>query len=537
VKPERFGRYEVLAEIGDGAMGRVYSAWDPVVTRKVAIKTIKTERLPKGQAEEFLERFRREAQAAGGLNHPNIVNIFDIGDDHIVMEYIEGQNLQDRIREEGRLSPEALSALLGPIAEALDHAHAAGIIHRDIKPANIMIQADGQPRLTDFGVARIADSAMTATGEILGSPTYMSPEQVAGLEVTSRADVYSLAVVAYEALTGQPPFKGKTITAVISRVMHDEPPPPRRWNADLPTRYDNVFARALAKDPAERFGSAVELVSALDIRALELALDDLVPVDEQYPDAGLVRASSGNARGGAVPGSRPGTGSEAPTAAFTPLPTAPETGGSPPLPPPPADTETTPAEGPRIAGQPWLWALVGGLIATTVLGAAAVIAVVLYLMRPGGEPEATGTPVAVSSLTPVVELEEPAPARSATARARPTASKGAAPKPRATPSPVVSEGQLVPMGPGVTPPRRVTGTPAPYPALARRVQLTGTVTVSMIVSEHGEPLDPTIEESGGDVLDQAVLDAVKGWHFEPARKDGVKVRVRWTVRQKFTFSR
>ncbi len=532
--PERFGRYEVLAELGDGAMGRVYSAWDPAVTRVVAIKTIKTERLPKQHSAEYLERFRREAQAAGGLNHPNIVNIFDIGDDHIVMEYIEGQNLQDRIQQEGRVSPEVLSALLGPIAQALDHAHAAGIIHRDIKPANIMIQADGQPKLTDFGVARIADSAMTATGEILGSPTYMSPEQVAGLEVTPRSDVYSLAVVAYEALTGQPPFKGKTITAVISRVMHDTPPPPRRWNAELPTRYDDVFARALSKEPAERFATASELASALDIRSFELALDDLVPVEEDS-DAGLAGAGSVAAAHGRAFGPVPEVGSEDSTAAFPP--------SSPPL-----ETSATPTAWPAIARRPWLWTLVGGLIAMTVVGAAALIGIGIYLLRPGAGPGATAgpselpdaeTPFAVSSPAPTSEAEVPASEPSATSPARRAPSKSAAAKPRAmpTPAPVVSEGQLVPMGPGVTPPRRVVGTPAPYPALARRVQQTGTVTVSMIVSEHGEPLEPTIEESAGVILDQAVLDAVKGWHFEPARRNGVKVRVRWTVRQKFTFSK
>jgi serine/threonine-protein kinase len=357
----------VLAELGDGAMGRVYKAWDPVVTRTVAIKTIKTERLPKMHTGEYLERFRREAQAAGGLNHPNIVNIFDIGEDHIVMEYIEGQNLQDRIREEGRVPPETVSALLGPIAEALDHAHAAGIIHRDIKPANIMIQADGQPKLTDFGVARIADSAMTATGEILGSPTYMSPEQVAGLEVTPRSDVYSLAVVAYEALTGQPPFQGKTITAVISRVMHDEPPPPCQWNAELPTRYDDVFARALAKQPAERFATASELVSALDIRSFELALDDLVPVVVEDSAAGLARAGSAAAVQGGAFEPVPEVGSEDAKAAL-------------PSSLPALETATPPLAWPAIASRPWLWALVGVLIATTVLGAAALIGVVIYLL-------------------------------------------------------------------------------------------------------------------------------------------------------------
>jgi protein TonB len=224
-------------------------------------------------------------------------------------------------------------------------------------------------------------------------------------------------------------------------------------------------------------------------------------------------------------------GSDADSAAPEPAPVGPETGAAPS---PPRS----------IADRPWLWALVGGLIAATAVGVAVLIGVVFYMLRPGpettaGPPEPldadTAAVVSPPAPEPEVEAPKPAPAPSATARARPAAPKSAATKAPATAG--VREGQLVEMGPGVTPPRRVTGTPAPYPALARRVRLTGTVTVSMIVSEHGEPLEPTIEESGGPILDKAVLDAVKGWHFEPARKNGVRVRVRWTVRQKFTHSK
>jgi len=272
--PERFGRYEVLEEIGDGAMGRVYRAWDPVVRRTVAIKTVKSEYLARDTADEYLRRFRREAQSAGGLDHPAIVRVFDLGDDHLVMELVEGRTLHRLIREEGRLTPEETLRLLAPVADAVDHAHRAGIIHRDIKPANIMVQPDGQPKLMDFGVAKIEASVMTTAGQVLGSPSYMAPEQIAGENVTSRADVYSLAVVAYEMLTGQAPFQGSTITQVIYRVMHEAPPPPRRWNATLPERYDDIFARALAKDPAARFATAGELVGALDIKELEFALSD-----------------------------------------------------------------------------------------------------------------------------------------------------------------------------------------------------------------------------------------------------------------------
>ena len=274
--PERFGRYEVIDEIGDGAMGRVYRAWDPGVNRVVAVKTIKSEYLTRDTADEYLRRFRREAQSAGGLNHPAIVRVFDLGDDFLVMELVEGRTLHRLIREEGRLAPEEALRLLAPVAEAVDHAHRAGIVHRDIKPANIIVQPNGQPKLMDFGVAKIEASVMTTAGQILGSPSYMSPEQIAGENVTSRSDLYSLAVVAYEMLTGQPPFQGKTITQVIYQVMHEAPPPPRRWNAGLPARYDDVFARALAKDPAARFATAGEFVAALDIKELEYMLSEPV---------------------------------------------------------------------------------------------------------------------------------------------------------------------------------------------------------------------------------------------------------------------
>ena len=272
--PERFGRYEVIDELGDGAMGRVYRAWDPAVNRVVAVKTIKSEYLTRDTADEYLRRFRREAQSAGGLNHPAIVRVFDLGDDFLVMELVEGRTLHRLIREEGRLAPEKALRLLAPVADAVDHAHRAGIVHRDIKPANVMVDPGGQPKLMDFGVAKIEASVMTTAGQILGSPSYMSPEQIAGENVTSRSDLYSLAVVAYEMLTGQPPFQGKTITQVIYKVMHEAAPPPRRWNAALPARYDDVFARALAKDPAARFPTAGEFIAALDIKELEYVLSE-----------------------------------------------------------------------------------------------------------------------------------------------------------------------------------------------------------------------------------------------------------------------
>ena len=282
--PERFGRYQVLEQIGDGAMGRVYRARDPVVGRVVAIKTIKSEYLSREEAPEYLRRFRREAQAAGVLNHAGIVSIFDVGEDHIVMEHLEGQTLQALLKERGRLAPAEAALVLGPVAAALDHAHRQGVVHRDIKPSNIMILPDGRPKLMDFGIAHFESSVMTSTGQILGSPSYMAPEQVAGRTVTSRTDVYALGVVAYEAVTGQRPFQGSNVTTVIYKIMSEPAPPPRSLNDTLPTRYDDIFRKALAKDPAERFATAAELVVALEIKEFEAALSAAI-VPEAAPES------------------------------------------------------------------------------------------------------------------------------------------------------------------------------------------------------------------------------------------------------------
>jgi serine/threonine-protein kinase len=287
--PKTFGRYEVETLIGDGAMGRVYRGFDPLVRRAVAIKTFKTEGLDEATGMDYVRRFRREAQAAGALSHPHIVSIFDVGDDYFVMEFLEGKTLQALIEERRKLEPADALKLFTPIADALDYAHRKGVIHRDIKPGNIMVLPDGRTKLMDFGVARIESSQMTKAGEVLGSPSYMAPEQIAGHEVTSRADLFSVAAVAYQAITGQKPFQGQTVTTVIYKVVHEDPPPPRSWNQELPPRYDEVFRKALAKDPAARFPTARAFVAALDIREFEAVAFDALetrPMPAARPDPG-----------------------------------------------------------------------------------------------------------------------------------------------------------------------------------------------------------------------------------------------------------
>jgi serine/threonine-protein kinase len=269
MNPSRLGRYEILADLGRGAMGRVYRARDPIVDREVALKTLQIEEFPKRQQEEILARFRREAQAAGQLNHANIVTIFDVGESFFVMEMVKGETLQAYLARKGRLDLDETLGILSPIAAALDYAHRRGVVHRDVKPANIMLTDRGIPKLMDFGLAHTEATVLTRAGQSLGSPAYMSPEQIQGFDPTSRADLYSLSVVAYEMLTGVRPFAGKNVTTLLHQVVHDTPPPPRQFNAALPARYDDLFQKALSKLPEERFESGGSFITELNLKELE----------------------------------------------------------------------------------------------------------------------------------------------------------------------------------------------------------------------------------------------------------------------------
>jgi tRNA A-37 threonylcarbamoyl transferase component Bud32 len=264
VPPQKtFGRYESLGLLGEGAMGRVYRAFDPATQRVVAVKTLRPELLLRGDAAESLQRFHREVVAAARLDHPNIVTVFDVGDDYFVMELLEGLTLEAVLRQRGRLEPAAACAVLLPVARALDHAHGLGTIHRDIKPANIMLANDGRPIVMDFGVAHLMSGAITASGQLLGSPAYLAPEQINGAAATSHSDLFSLAVTAYEALTARMPFDGATLAEFLFAVVELPPRPPSTMLPPLPTAYDGIFERALAKDPARRFPTAAAFVDAL----------------------------------------------------------------------------------------------------------------------------------------------------------------------------------------------------------------------------------------------------------------------------------
>lgn len=265
---EQIGRYRISGELGRGAMGIVYRAEDPAIGRTVAIKTIRLADLPDARERQRLrERILREAQSAGILSHPGIVTIYDIAEDgglcHIFMEYVDGTTLERLIATGGLPDPAALLGIFRQTAAALDYAHKRGIVHRDVKPANIMVDAAGTAKVTDFGVARFVSHEMTQTGALMGTPSYMAPEQIQGHPVDGRADQYALAVIAYEALTGEKPFVADSLPALVYRIVRDDPPPAHRVNPTLNGGVDGVLRKAMSKDPVQRFASCADFIETL----------------------------------------------------------------------------------------------------------------------------------------------------------------------------------------------------------------------------------------------------------------------------------
>jgi serine/threonine-protein kinase len=264
------GRYEITETLGRGAMGVVYKAHDPLIERIVAIKTVACAGLSEKEAEEFEQRFFREAKSAGRLNHPNIVTIHDVGRSnelaYIAMEFLSGQSLRALLNAGTPLSFERIIEIVSAVADGLAFAHAQGIVHRDIKPANIMVLENGVVKIADFGIAQLPGGSLTMTGAVLGSPKYMSPEQVAGQKADGRADVFSLGTVLYEMLTGLSPFSNDNLHATMYQVVNKLPPAPSTCSPGLPKEFDAIVARAMAKDPADRYQDAAEM--ATDLRRM-----------------------------------------------------------------------------------------------------------------------------------------------------------------------------------------------------------------------------------------------------------------------------
>src|SRR2546429_2848354 len=266
----RLGKYEIRRELGRGAMGVVYEGYDPLIKRVVALKTIRADQLAGENAETVIARFRREAQAAGRLSHPSVVSIYDFGEEegvwYIAMEYVNGRELKDHFQANERFTTADIVRIMGQILDALDYSHRQGVIHRDIKPANIILLADGSVKVADFGIAHIETSNMTQVGTTLGTPAYMSPEQIMGLPVDGRSDLFSAGVILYQFLTGERPFSG-TSTTTMRKVLEENPLPPSRFNVQAPPAMDTVVRKALAKRPEERYQSAGEFAAALNAAA------------------------------------------------------------------------------------------------------------------------------------------------------------------------------------------------------------------------------------------------------------------------------
>jgi eukaryotic-like serine/threonine-protein kinase len=290
---EKLGKYEIKRTLGKGAMGIVYEGWDPIIARRVAIKTV---RLPDTaddpETEEALARFRREAQAAGRLTHPNIVGVFDYGETndlaYIVMEFVDGPSVKSLVDKQERFAIADTVRLMTDLLAGLKFSHDRGVVHRDIKPANIMLTSEGQGKIADFGIARIESSSMTQAGTVLGTPAYMSPEQFMGQVVDARTDIYSSGVVLYQLLTGERPFEGG-MSAIMHKALNTEPVPPSQLSVTSPPAFDGVIRKAMAKRPEDRFQSAADFLAA--IRAAASAQQVRTTADVVDGNATMVASS------------------------------------------------------------------------------------------------------------------------------------------------------------------------------------------------------------------------------------------------------
>ena len=275
ILPQKLGKYEVRREVGRGGMGIVYEGFDPLIDRRVALKTFINEFFDGTQSDNLLTRLRREAQAAGRLSHPNIIAVYEYGEDvvpnaeggetktaFIAMEFIEGRSLESYFEANERFPMREVERIMSELLDALEYSHAHGVVHRDIKPANIILLKDGSVKVADFGVARIESSTLTQVGTVLGSPSYMSPEQFMAQTVDGRSDLYSAGVVLYQLLTAEVPFTG-AFTTIMHKVLNDSPPPPSALNFQVPKGFDEILRRAMAKRPDERYQTAAEFKQAI----------------------------------------------------------------------------------------------------------------------------------------------------------------------------------------------------------------------------------------------------------------------------------
>jgi serine/threonine-protein kinase len=314
----QLGKYEIRRELGRGAMGIVYEAYDPMIRRRVALKTIRPD-LASERPDDVIARFRREAQAAGRLSHPNIVSIYDCDEDDgtwfIAMEFVDGRELKEAFAADERFRPADIERIMTQILAALDYSHRQGVVHRDIKPANIFLLADGTVKVADFGIAHIESSSLTQVGTVVGTPNYMSPEQIMGLPVDGRSDIFSTGVILYQFLTGERPFAGSS-TTTMQKVLKEEPLPPSTLNVQLPPAIDAVVRKALAKRADERFQTAQAFAAALHA-AMPARLGAAADPDATLPNAAALEPAAKAPAAAAPPASTvPAAGARSQSAAI-----------------------------------------------------------------------------------------------------------------------------------------------------------------------------------------------------------------------------
>ena len=439
-------RYQVIKRLGAGAFGTVYKARDKILGRMVAIKTIRLEGLAaSGGAglEELMDRFKREAMVSAQLKHPNIVTIYDIGDSdgvsYIAMEFIDGVGLDRVIAGGGRLPVDRAAALAAQVADALDFAHKHNVVHRDIKPANIMVEAGDRVKVTDFGIAKVTDSAehLTATGSLLGTPSYMSPEQARGSAIDGRSDLFAVGAIVYEMVAGKKAFRGDSITGLIFKIITEEPPPLREQDPEIPEELVRIVARALTKDPAGRYQAGRELADDL----LALARPGSTPT---------LRQSEMATAPGYVPGPTTYIPGSSPTLASTPTQRA---AGPPTQVSPAAATRVSPAAATRVSAAPpiprpapapeppagsktglLVGLLAGGFVLLLAVGVAAFL---ILRPRPAPSPGPVAGPLATSPAAPPTTLAaapspsglapSAAPSPASIANAEPSASPATTP--------------------------------------------------------------------------------------------------------------
>ena len=581
----RFGQFEVTGELGRGGMGVVYKGFDPVIRREVALKTIRLYDIDDaGERARMQERLEREAQSAGRLSHPNIVTIYQFGYEQvkpnetmafIAMEYVPGRTLASLLGEGRPLQTQVVVNLLKQAAEALDHAHAQGVIHRDVKPANLLVTPDARLKVADFGVAKISAHTLTMTGTVLGSPFYMSPEQIRGEKVDARTDQYALGVVAFEAFGGRKPFDAETLSSLVYQIVHMEPPALVLPDSEMARRVNPVLMRALAKSAEGRFGTCGEFVEAI-----AAALDG-----HERRTAAVVQTPVAGPAAPAAPKTAVSEAVKAPIPVIPiPVPRAAER----------SEAVKAPARGREVhqankaaagtkaasgAGLKWTLAA-AGVVGAAVLG----WAVFSERGQDAGGEAAQGVAVQKAEARPVVQEpgrvvqapDQPAVQRAAVVPAtRPSLAKTEAPrrvveeesKPAAQPAvqtiPTVSSPVSTTSTPAVSPAAAVPSAVVPavqaspqaptpksaevvrvaprllrqvqpdYTAEARRAGIEGVVGLTVQINEVGVPVRAGVARSLDAGLDKKAIEAVAQWRFAPATVDGKAVATTVNVEVRF----